>query len=589
MNHLAVLLVHGFSGSERDLLPLANRMREAFGKDSVQSMQLPGHSREDALACFDLECLLEEIVNQLERLRRDAETLVVIGHSTGGNLLLAALEKSSIVPDLLVLAATPFRVDLSYLERWQQHPQSRTDLSLTTLSGLIKLINDVAARDSVPPCPALILHGGEDGLVLPQEAQLWQKALPGDVRLLDFPESGHQLFSGDGWEITVEELIREISAMLTHSEEYLQDFVQCLTEAEPEAHQFVTGNRAQLRHLAMSPGGRRLQGEVTLLPERVPWGPVFVNIEITTFCNLHCRYCARTGLRPSEKMMSIEMFEDLLDRLPSAYRVTLVGLGEPLIHPQLSELIALAKARGCRVGMVTNAQLISSQRSAELLAAGLDSIAFSLDTVDTHLLSELRAGSDLAIIEANIRDFCDLADKLTRPVSKAVFSAVSAASLAGLEVLIDRVAGLGVQVLMLSDLNFIDNQKDSLHSCVDATHELQIRRVISHGFSQGLPVLGVHALEDFGLARDYKNALLLPVQQLYRRSGQHRHCFSPWQTLSVNVDGEICLCDCQPQRKLGSLLQQSLASLWNGSEMREQRRRMLSEQPSEECLTCPRF
>lgn len=589
MNRLSVLLVHGFSGSERDLLPLAGRMREVFGRDSVQLLQLPGHTGEGVLAGFDLDSLLEEISTQLKRLRRNADTLVVVGHSTGGNLLLAALEKTSIVPDLLVLAATPFRVDLTYLDRWQQHSKSRADLSLTTLSGLIKLINTVADCDSTPPCPTLILQGGEDCLVPPQEAQFWRNTLAGEVRFLDLPTSGHQIFGTNGWEVAVEALLLEISATLTHNEEYLQKFAQCLIDAEPEAHQFVTENRAQLRHLAMSPSGRRLQSEVAMLPERVPWGPVFVNIEITTFCNLNCRYCARTDLRPSEKMMSKEMFENLLDRLPSAYRVTLVGLGEPLLHPQLSELIALAKARGRRVGMVTNAQLLSSQCSAEILAAGLDSIAFSLDTVDTHLLSEIRAGSDLAIIEANIYDFCAQADKLTRPVSKAVFSAVSAASLDGLENLIVRVASLGVQVLMLSDLNFLNNQKDSLSSNVDAEQERQIRRIIARGFSQGLPVLGVRALEDFGLAQGYKDALLLPVQQLYRRSEQHRHCFSPWQTLSINVDGEICLCDCQSERSLGNLQQQSLASLWNGSAMREQRRRMLGEQPSNECLICPRF
>ena len=589
MNRLAVLLVHGFSGSDQDLLPLADRMRDVFGRDSVELLQLPGHAGEGGLAGFDLDCLLKEISGSLDQLRRNAETLVVVGHSTGGNLLLAALEQTAIVPDLLVLAASPFRVDLAYLERWKQHRQSREDLSLTTLSGLIKLINAVADQGLTPPCSVLLLQGGEDYLVPPQEAQLWQEKLAGEARLLNLPAIGHQLFCATGWEKAAEVLITEISAMLALGEEDTQHFAHCLSDSEPEAQQFVAENRTQLRHLAMSPSGRRLLGEVASLPEIVPWGPVFANIEITTFCNFGCRYCARTVLRPTEKMMSIELFEELLDRLPSAYRVTLVGLGEPLLHPQLTELIAAAKARGRRVGMVTNAQLLSSQRSVEILDAGLDSIAFSLDTIDPNRLSELRAGSDLSTIETNIRDFCIEADKLTRPVSRAVFSAVSVASLDGLEDLIDRVGSLGVHVLMLSDLNFLNNQEDSLSSHVDAEHERQIRRVIAKGFSQGLPVLGVRALEDFGLAQGYRDALLLPVQQLYRRSEQHRHCFSPWQTLSINVAGEICLCDCQPERKLGNLQQQSLTSLWNGSAMREQRRRMLSEQPSSECLTCPRF
>ena len=287
--------------------------------------------------------------------------------------------------------------------------------------------------------------------------------------------------------------------------------------------------------------------------------------------------------------MSEELFEQLLDRLPSAYRVTLVGLGEPLMHPQLNKLIASAKARGHRVGMVTNAQLLTSQHSSEILDAGLDSIVFSLDTVDPELLSQLRAGSDLSIIEENIRDFCVQAEMQSRPVSKAVFSAVSAASFVGLEKLISRVSSLGVHVLMLSDLNFTYNQEQSLSFYIDEGQEKQLRHVISQGFSQGLPVLGVRALEDFGLARNYQDALLLPLRQLYQRSKQHGYCFSPWQTLSLNVNGEVCLCDCQSEKKLGSLQKQSLAAIWNCSEMRKHRRQMLSIPSPSECLICPRF
>ena len=59
MNRLAVLLVHGFSGSDQDLLPLADRMRDVFGRDSVELLQLPGHAGEGGLAGFDLDCLLK--------------------------------------------------------------------------------------------------------------------------------------------------------------------------------------------------------------------------------------------------------------------------------------------------------------------------------------------------------------------------------------------------------------------------------------------------------------------------------------------------------------------------------------------------
>ena len=589
MTQVAILLVHGFSGSDRDLFPLAERLRDVWGRESVHLPLLPGHHPGESVDGFDLERLLTPISLLLEKLRRSADTLIVLGHSTGGNLILAALEQAGVIPDLLVLAATPFRIDLDYLERWQNHQQKREALSLTTLSGLIKMINKGADNLLVPPCPSLLLYGGADGLIPSREAQLWQQNLAGEAQLIELPESGHQLFCDPGWGSVAEILIEKFTKRLTGDKWELDQFSQRLIAVEPEAAQYVAARREQLRHLMRSPSGARLQEEKVDLPEIVPWAPVFANIEITTFCNFGCRHCARTVLCSTEKMMSKELFEQLLDRLPSAYRVTLVGLGEPLMHPQLNELITLAKNRGHRVGMVTNAQFLNSQYSAEILDAGLDSIVFSLDTVDPELLSQLRAGSDLSVIEENIRDFCVQAEGQSRPVSKAVFSAVSAASFAGLEKLINQVSSFGVHVLMLSDLNFIYNQEESLSSYIDGGQEKQLRRVISQGFSQGLPVLGVRALEDFGLAKNYQDALLLPVQQLYQRSERHRYCFSPWQTLSLNVDGEVCLCDCQSEQKLGNLQMQSLASLWNCSKMRKHRRQMLSMQPPPECLICPRF
>jgi MoaA/NifB/PqqE/SkfB family radical SAM enzyme/esterase/lipase len=589
MNRLAVFLVHGFSGCYSDFFPVADDLIEIFGRDSIHFMRLPNHDREKAVVAFDQEHLLTAISTRLEKLYGSVDTLVVVGHSTGGNLLLAALEQTSIVPDLLVLAATPFRIDLTYLERWTYHQKDQPKLSLTTISGLIKLINACSDRCEIPECPVLIIQGKQDNLVIPQEAQNWCKFFEGKADNIDLPNSDHQLFSGVDHKDISTALHQKIIEISESKERGNQRFFEKLSKVEPEVKQFFSKDKSQIRSLSMSPSGRRLQEKVVKLPEVVPWGPVFANIEITTFCNFGCRYCARTVLTSNNEMMSQKLYEELLDRLPSAYRVTLVGLGEPLLHPQLEEFITLAKVRGRRVGLVTNAQLLDKSRAAKILAAGLDSIIFSLDSVDPKRLFELRHGANLSEIEANIRSFCALSEESSSPISKAVFSAMSVDSLDGLEELINRVATLGPQVLMLSDLNFFYNQVDSLNSNINDERELKIRQAVTRGFSLGLPILGVRNLEDFGLAQRYRDALLLPVQQLYCRSKYHRYCFSPWQTISVNVSGDVCLCDCCSENRIGNLQQQKMEVLWNGHKMREHRRRMLSEHPPKECLICPRF
>ncbi len=585
MSSLAILLVHGFSGQVSDLSVLADCLEEWFGAGSTEQFTLPGHTEGRLPDSFDPVLLRDAIGHRLLDLRQRVKTLVVFGHSTGGNLLLDALRSTDVSVDLLLLGASPFRIDLNYLERWKHHHAGKDQLSLSVVSGLVKMINSVA-EGAPPDCPSVILQGKADDLVPESEAVLWKQYLGQRAAFYSFAELGHHLFS---------ERSSAVAAIILQISRCCQDhglidrFVTTLAAAEPEILDFAAVDRQQVWNLVESPSGRRLLKEKIYLPDWVAWDPVIANIEVTTKCNFRCRHCARTQKGVTARDMSTDQFESILEKTPSAYRVTLVGLGEPLLHPQLVELVATAKRHGRRVALVTNGQLLTPEMSSRLLDAGLDGITFSLDSVDSGQVNKLRAGSDLALIEQHIREFCRLAQRLDRAVARAVFCAVSVASYSGLSELIDRVKVFGVHVLMLSDLNFKANQHQSLAAGIDAEMESTLRNLIRRAYAQGLPVLGVRRLEDFGLAQHYADALLLPVDQLYRRAKKHRHCFSLWQTVSINVDGDICLCDCRPEDRLGNIFEQELSTIWNGSAMLDQRRRLLSDEPAEECQICPRM
>jgi hypothetical protein len=60
-------------------------------------------------------------------------------------------------------------------------------------------------------------------------------------------------------------------------------------------------------------------------------------------------------------------------------------------------------------------------------------------------------------------------------------------------------------------------------------------------------------------------------------------------TVPVNVDGEVNLCDCQPEVVLGNLLEKGLDSFWNGECMVEHRMAIGGAKPPAACLECPRF
>jgi radical SAM protein with 4Fe4S-binding SPASM domain len=286
--------------------------------------------------------------------------------------------------------------------------------------------------------------------------------------------------------------------------------------------------------------------------------------------------------------MPFDVFCNILAMLPNCYKVVLVGLGEPLLHPQIVDFVKYLKSLKKKAGLVTNAMLLNPEISGRLLEAGLDSIAFSIDGADIELSSLVRKGTDFTKVIRNIKEFVKLAASFPA-ISKAVFTAVSIDTVSRLKDLVDRVAELGVDVLMLSDINFKANVEHTLWQNVDEGMEETVKRAVSHAFSRNLPVLTVRGLEEFGLEKRYHSFLMIPPGQLYQRSPLHTWCLSPWQTMPVAVDGNVTLCDCQPDFVIGNLFQDSFSDIWNSPLIKKHRAEMLSPNPPEACRICPRF
>lgn len=582
-----VLLIHGYTGSPRDFASLKASIEAMSVPVEVAVPLLPGHG-DLVPPAFDPEIFVPAIGSAAERFRRAGREVVIIGHSTGGILALSAIARYAIVPRLLVLASVPNRIDGSHFERWRLHSAGKSGISLTSMARMVSMVNRVGSmgRNGMPP--VLIVHGERDELVPVEDAFAWRRIFSGPVRTVVVPGAGHDLFNTDPGGFCSDVVRRSAADALHIVTDDEKETLRRLTTAEPGITRFLTRSPDSARHLANSPSARVLRGDSFDPTPFADTEPVLANIEITTRCNLRCAFCARTSIRREERDMTGDRFGRLLDLLPHAWRITLVGLGEPLLHPGVADFISEASSRGRRVTLATNATLLTAQMSRRLIEAGLDAIVFSLDTVDAEATSAVRAGSTVETSIENIRAFVAVSSK-TRPVAKAVFSAVSSSTVAHLERLVETVARLGVDALMLSDLNFPANRSHTVWKNADGKTKIIVQRAVRKAFSLGLPVLSVTGLEELAPAARYREHLLIPPARLYRRQKKRRFCLSPWQTLPVDVEGTATLCDCQPGDPIGNVLDRPFGDLWNGPRMRDHRRRMLEDPPPEACGACPRF
>ena len=106
-----------------------------------------------------------------------------------------------------------------------------------------------------------------------------------------------------------------------------------------------------------------------------------IYIEITNRCNLSCDFCH--GIRRPPRTMTPAEFETLALKLRGETDyLYLHVLGEPLLHPQLPELLAIAHRLGFRTCLVTNGTLLPRQKDALLAAPGLHKLSVSLHSFE---------------------------------------------------------------------------------------------------------------------------------------------------------------------------------------------------------------
>lgn len=122
-----------------------------------------------------------------------------------------------------------------------------------------------------------------------------------------------------------------------------------------------------------------------------------IEIEVTNYCNAKCVFCANKQLKRSRGFLSVSDFESFVykvlelneDHFFRRYsekmypRITFCGLGEPLLHPEISQIVRIAHNAGMYTQLVTNGMLLTPKNLQQLKDAHLDEMAISLHSINS--------------------------------------------------------------------------------------------------------------------------------------------------------------------------------------------------------------
>jgi radical SAM protein with 4Fe4S-binding SPASM domain len=116
--------------------------------------------------------------------------------------------------------------------------------------------------------------------------------------------------------------------------------------------------------------------------------------------------CPREDLIPAVKDMDLELFKKVIDE-GEQYVEVVAGmyLGEPLLNPQIFDMVRYCKQKGLRVLLSTNATTLNQKTTDALLSTGLDYLILSFDGASPETYEQYRLGADFDKVRDNIVNF----------------------------------------------------------------------------------------------------------------------------------------------------------------------------------------
>ena len=205
------------------------------------------------------------------------------------------------------------------------------------------------------------------------------------------------------------------------------------------------------------------------------FAPTFdwIQVEVTSACNAACIYCPRTVYRDiwEDRRLPLDVFRKLGPAFAKTRHVHLQGWGEPFLHPDFFDMVAIAKAAGCRVGTTTNGMLLNRDRITGIIESGVDIIAFSLaGTGETNDI--IRKGTSLKKVLEAIRALeREKKERGTEKPEIHVAYMLFRSGMQELEALPELLEGLGASQVVVSTLDFVPTDELRKEAVIPETVE----------------------------------------------------------------------------------------------------------------------
>ena len=324
--------------------------------------------------------------------------------------------------------------------------------------------------------------------------------------------------------------------------------------------------------------GQAVNGARTRLADAIPLAAPYA---ITMFpiyaCNFKCSYCIHSipiqerSHVVDQRMMEMDLYKKIIDdirsflpaQIQSAQKgstcspvevlraLHFAGLGEPLMHPDIVEMVRYAKEKRVArvVDIVSNGGLLTRDMIDGLVAAGLDRIRISLQGLDADMYKDM---SDVVIDFEKFRSH--------------------------LRYFYEHRGNTKIYIKIMDVSLKERSETEFLNLFADLADEVAVEKLCP--LVDDIDYKGDFAQKEFIYTMNgnlVKNAEICP---------------QPFYTMQINPAGECIPC-CTIERPLsvGNCAEQSLREIWNGTALNMFRRKQLERKKNEfpVCRKCSQY
>ena len=255
----------------------------------------------------------------------------------------------------------------------------------------------------------------------------------------------------------------------------------------------------------------------------------------------------------------------------AALRTTGVGFtgGEPLLRPDIFQLIKHASGKGMTTHLATNGLLLTPENIRALLASGLDAISVSLDSVDPKIHDQMRGQKDaFKQMTANLKKLVRARKKSGSNLSVVVNCAVSGVNLNSVLGLVPEVKkwgidGLGFIPVQSSGFGRFKGDYRGKYQVKDKqVAEKLVGKLIQ--FKKDQPDLIDNSLNYLRTFQSFFAGKPLPIK-----------CLVGYHTTVIDAYGDIfaCLPDSNLNRPLANLKDGPIKLIWSSPTYQKARRK----------------